>query len=284
MRYRAIVGYVVIVALLAVTPQVSQELQALKSAVGNRLRAEIWDTLLSLHAQNGVERAAQPLAAQAATPARAAASEVAGQTARRNKRDGGVRDAAAREMAAASREPRARHEKAAPPAALLLPESREVVGELASERARGVGVVNVEDEDSPALMSVEESLSSDADDAEGAGRVVVRKAVREAVGLAGKAAREKREALLASQFAERGLKVRLLGGEAQPGRLNLIWHLGGEWPGGGKGRGAAPRVKAPEKVGSTPLAPKAPCLEQAVWLPVARALDAAPVILPTDSE
>jgi len=51
MRHRSVVLFIVLAASLAAAPQASQELAALRSAVGERVRAEIWNAFLSLHAQ-----------------------------------------------------------------------------------------------------------------------------------------------------------------------------------------------------------------------------------------
>lgn len=72
MKHRSIGIFIILAASLAAIPQASQELAALKNAVGQRARVELWSAFLDL--QSGATNAVRP-AAQVTAPAAVASCE-----------------------------------------------------------------------------------------------------------------------------------------------------------------------------------------------------------------
>ena len=70
MKHRSVIAFVIVAAALFAAPQLSHDLQSLRSAMGSRLRGELMHAFLSLHAEDG---AAAP-AATAGRPQKMLAS------------------------------------------------------------------------------------------------------------------------------------------------------------------------------------------------------------------
>lgn len=58
MKHRSIVAFVLLAATLAAVPQATQDLSELKSALGARVRSEIWQAFLSFNGRGGAVQAA----------------------------------------------------------------------------------------------------------------------------------------------------------------------------------------------------------------------------------
>jgi hypothetical protein len=80
MKHRSVIAFVLLAATLAAVPQVSQDLLELKSALGERVRNEMWHAFLSVNGRGGASQAApqrtqHTLASCNAAPANAGAKK-----------------------------------------------------------------------------------------------------------------------------------------------------------------------------------------------------------------
>jgi hypothetical protein len=67
MKHRSVIAFVLLAAVLAAVPQASQDLSELKSALGERVRSEIWQAILNLNERGGASQSAPRRATQHAT-------------------------------------------------------------------------------------------------------------------------------------------------------------------------------------------------------------------------
>ena len=58
MKHRSVVAFILLAASLAAVPQAGQDLSELKSALGARVRSEIWSVFLSLNGHGGAVQTA----------------------------------------------------------------------------------------------------------------------------------------------------------------------------------------------------------------------------------
>jgi hypothetical protein len=58
MKHRSVIAFVLLAAILAAVPQASQDLLELKSALGARVRSEIWHAFLNLNERGGASQSA----------------------------------------------------------------------------------------------------------------------------------------------------------------------------------------------------------------------------------
>lgn len=97
MKHRSIGIFIILAASLAAIPQASQELDALRNAVGQRARVELWNAFLDLQSAGG--RSSRP-AAPASAPAAVAGCQTApGQTASQTAKASAVKTDDARRSA-----------------------------------------------------------------------------------------------------------------------------------------------------------------------------------------
>jgi hypothetical protein len=101
MRHRSVIAFILLAAILVAVPQAMQDILALKSALGERVRNEILFAFLNLNPRDGASQPA-PQRARLSQPTCPASTKTVTQTASNSKKQGGAANAHAKAQGAES--------------------------------------------------------------------------------------------------------------------------------------------------------------------------------------